>query len=213
MPPDAARAALVERLNVSRETLERLDRLVELLGLWQKRINLVGPATLADAWTRHILDSAQLLPHVPAGARRLVDIGSGAGFPGLVLALLGAPDVHLIESDGRKCAFLREAARLTGAPVTIVPERAEAAAARLGRSADVVTARALAPLPRLVALAEPLLAPGGMLLALKGRRACEELTALREAWKMQSSREPSWTDSAGVIVKLWDIHRADRSPA
>jgi 16S rRNA (guanine527-N7)-methyltransferase len=213
MPPDQAKAVLIERLNVSRETLARLDRLVALLALWQRRINLVGPATLADAWTRHVLDSAQLLPHLPAGARRLVDIGSGAGFPGLVLALLGAPDVHLIESDRRKCAFLHEAARLTDAPVTVVPERVEAAAARLGRSADAVTARALAPLPRLVALAEPLLAPGGMLLALKGRRACEELTEARETWNMQSSRAPSWTDSAGVIVKLWDIHRADRAPA
>src|SRR5262245_58873059 len=106
-------------LEVSRETLERLAVYVGLLRQWQRTINLVGPATLADPWRRHILDSAQLWAHLPGGARVLVDLGSGAGLPGLVLAILGAPDVHLIESDRRKAAFLREAARRVDAQARV----------------------------------------------------------------------------------------------
>ena len=127
---------------VSRETLERLTIYADLLVKWQAKINLVGPETLADLWSRHMLDSAQLFPLIRPDAKRLVDLGSGAGFPGLVLGVMGAPDVHLVESDARKCAFLREAARLTGTTVTIHNKRIEQVAP-LG--ADVVTARALAP--------------------------------------------------------------------
>ena len=132
---------------VSRETLARLETYAELLRRWSARINLVGANTLADPWRRHFLDSAQLLAHVPPGTQTLIDLGSGAGFPGLVLAILGMPGVELIEADARKCAFLREAARLAAAPVTIRNARIEAAAPRI---VDVVTARGCAPLDRLL---------------------------------------------------------------
>src|SRR5918912_3476535 len=107
-----------ELVPVSRETLDRLAAYLDLLRRWQRTINLVGAATLDDPWRRHLLDSAQLLRFLPEGVRRLVDLGSGAGLPGLALAILGVPEVHLIESDRRKAAFLREAARATGAAAT-----------------------------------------------------------------------------------------------
>src|SRR6516162_5253130 len=166
---------------VSRETLARLAAYVALLEAWSTRINLVGRATLADPWRRHILDSAQLRPFVPAAARSLVDLGSGAGFPGLVLAILGVPGVALVEADSRKCAFLVEAARITGARITVLATRIEALSPR---PFDVVTARALAPLERLIGLARPLLATDGLCLFLKGADTAAELTLARRRWKM-----------------------------
>src|SRR5437660_9171448 len=124
---------------VSRETLPRLDAYAELLRRWSPRINLVAASTLDDLWRRHFLDSAQLLPLIPAAARNLVDLGSGAGFPGLVLAILGVPGVELVEADARKCAFLREAARTAGATVRIHQARIDSLPAR---AFDVITARA-----------------------------------------------------------------------
>jgi len=128
---------------VSRETVARLEGYAELLKRWSGRINLVSRNTLGDLWRRHFLDSAQLLPLIPQKARSLVDLGSGAGFPGLVLAILGVSGVELIESDKRKGVFLREAARLTNTPVKITDSRIEMAKPH---AADVVTARACAPL-------------------------------------------------------------------
>ena len=139
---------------------------LELLGRWQRAINLVGPATLADPWRRHVLDFGQLLAHLPAPAGPLVDLGSGAGFPGLVLALLGVPEVALIESDRRKAAFLREVARATGAEVAVHAERIEVCTPW---PAAVVTARALAPLPRLLPLAEPFLAADAPVCSSRAR--------------------------------------------
>lgn len=157
-----------------------------------------------------MLDSAQLLellPPPPTGrARVIADLGSGAGFPGLVLAILGAGEVHLIESDARKAAFLREAARAAAAEAAVHHGRIEALAPV---AADVVTARALAPLADLVALAVPWLAPGGVCLFLKGRGAERELTAARKAWKMRAERIPSRTDPAGVILRLEVLGRDD----
>lgn len=184
---------------VSRETLGRLQDYLELLILWNRRINLVSRASLADPWRRHLLDSAQLLPLLPHGARVLVDLGSGAGLPGLVLAILGVPRVHLVEADQRKAAFLREAARVAAASVTIHPERIEAIPSF---PADVVTARALAPLPRLIELSRRFLAPHGVCLFLKGRNAAEELTAAHKAWKMRAQRLPSATDAGAGILRL-----------
>lgn len=175
-----------------------------LLERWQARINLVGSASLADLWRRHMLDSAQLFSHIPPSARRLVDLGSGAGFPGLVLAILWGGDVHLVDSDQRKCAFLREAARVAGARrVTVHAARIEAlATGELAAAADVVTARALAPLPRLIDYAVPLLAPGGICLFLKGRRVEEELTQAGKSWTMQVERWASRAGPDGTIVRL-----------
>jgi len=140
MPASAPDAALSR---VSRETRERLNTYAELLRKWQRSINLVGPKTLDDLWNRHFVDSAQLLPLIPPTARVLVDFGSGAGFPGLVLAILGMAEVHLIESDQRKATFLREVARATGTPVTVHAKRIEQVTPF---PADIVSARALAPL-------------------------------------------------------------------
>ncbi len=194
---------------VSRETLDRLAVYADLLVKWQARINLVGADTLADLWSRHFLDSAQLFSLIPPTAKRLADLGSGAGFPGLVLAIMRAPDVHLpeiylIESDSRKCAFLREAARVTGTPVTVINKRIEQVAPL---AADVVTARALAPLVKLLDWAAPHLAIGGQCLFLKGRGAEDELTATAKEWNIAVDRTPSLTDPAGFVLQLREVCR------
>ncbi len=187
---------------VSRETLDRLRTYADLLVKWQPRINLVGPATLPDLWRRHFLDSAQLFPHVPAGP--LVDLGSGAGFPGLVLAVLGAGPVHLMESDQRKCAFLREAARVTGTSVTVHNQRIEKIPAF---PAACITARALAPLADLLALGQNFLNRDTLCLFLKGRGGDEELTAASKEWNMSIERVNSVTDPSGIILKLKEVTR------
>ena len=189
---------------VSRETLERLIIYSDLLIKWQAKINLVGPETLADLWSRHMLDSAQLFPLIRPNAKRLVDLGSGAGFPGLVLGVLGVPDVHLVESDARKCAFLREAARLTGTSVTIHNKRIEQI---VPLEADIVTARALAPLAKLLDWAFPHLAKGGECLFLKGRGADDELTATAKEWNIALDRIVSLTDPAGLVLQLREVSR------
>lgn len=200
--PDASpldAAGFQRATHVSRETMGRLETYLGLLLKWQPRINLVGPATLRDPWRRHFLDSAQLLPLLPESARRLADLGSGAGFPGLILAILGAPDVHLIESDQRKIAFLREVAAATATPVTLHPTRIETIPTL---SADVVTARALAPLARLLAYGIPCLGPKGVCLFLKGEQADQELAAAKAGWSMAVERFPSQSDPSGVILRL-----------
>jgi 16S rRNA (guanine527-N7)-methyltransferase len=186
--------------SVSRETLARLSAYEQLLRKWQKAINLVGPSTLHDPWRRHFLDSAQLLDLIPpARPPGLIDLGSGAGFPGLVLAILGLPDVHLVEVDARKCAFLREVARITDTPVTIHPWRiADLPEQVFG----IVTARALAPLDKLLDLAMPVAAPGARLLFHKGRTVDRELTTARKRWKLSMTRVASRSDAEGVILTI-----------
>lgn len=197
-------AAFREATGVSRETLRRLEVYAALLEKWSGAINLVGRGTLGDLWRRHMLDSAQLFPLIPPEARTLVDLGSGAGFPGMVLAIMGVASVHLIESDKRKCAFLAEVARQTGAAVTIHPVRIDKMPAM---TADVITARALANLPELLDLAEKFVSKHSILLFLKGRRVDEELTRARERWNMRSRQIPSQTDSDGIILGLEAISR------
>ena len=192
-------AGFAELTGVSRETLPRLEAYAELLKRWSARINLVGGNTLDDLWRRHFLDSAQLLPFIPKSAQSLIDLGSGAGFPGLVLAILGVPGVELVEADARKCAFLREASRIAAAPVTIHNRRIEAMAAH---PVDIVTARGCAPLDRLLVLAEGFIGPETICLFLKGERAAEELTAARRAWTMTASLHPSRSDPRGAILSL-----------
>lgn len=206
-PPEAAPGGLPGGITVSRETRTRLERHLELLRQWQKRINLVGPATLADAWQRHTLDSAQLFALLPATTRRLVDLGSGAGFPGLVLAILGVPEVHLVEADRRKAAFLREAARLTGTDNVVVHARRIEELAPF--PADVVTARALAPLPRLLALAAPFLGPGGVAIFPKGREVAAELTAAAQHWTMQVEQVASATAPGARILLVREVQRVE----
>jgi 16S rRNA (guanine527-N7)-methyltransferase len=196
-----------EIVPVSRETLERLEAYAELLTRWSARINLVGRDTIGDLWRRHILDSAQLWALVPDRARSLIDLGTGAGLPGLVLAILGVPGVELVEADSRKCAFLREAARITEVAVTLRPCRIQAVPPH---PVGVVTARACAPLDRLLGLAEPFLAPDAECLFLKGERVEEELTLARKHWTMTASACQSRSDPPGVILRLQQVAREPR---
>jgi 16S rRNA (guanine527-N7)-methyltransferase len=202
-PRDQDRAAAERLLDVSRETWGRLERLVAALDRWQGAFNLVAPGTLDHVWTRHVADSAQLVPLAGSARRRWVDLGSGAGFPGLVVAaLLGeSGEVLLVESNGKKAAFLREAARAMGLRVAVRAERAETAAAA-GREAGVVSARALAPLVDLLSLAEPLLKSGAIGLFPKGREVGAELTRAEECWRFSASLHPSLTDSDARIVRI-----------
>lgn len=184
---------------VSRETLDRLQAYVALLTAWNRRINLVGANTIGDIWRRHILDSAQLMPLLPASTRIVVDIGSGAGLPGLVLAILGVPEVHLVESDQRKAAFLREAQRVTDAPVTIHGLRAE----RLAPIAvDAIVARAVAPVDKLLLMVDKFRGPHTICLFLKGKGVEEELTHLPLALKMKAQILPSRSDPTGRVLRL-----------
>jgi 16S rRNA (guanine527-N7)-methyltransferase len=195
------------QFHVSRETIDKLLTYEALLRQWQKTINLVGPSTLDVAWSRHFADSAQLLALVPPAAKHWLDLGSGAGFPGLVLAVMLADrpgaKMTLIESDARKAAFLAEVARKTGAPVDIRPERIEKCAtqSKLG-PVDVITARALAPLPRLLELAAPAFAAHTTGLFLKGREAESEVDAAKERWAFDAELRPSLTDAGGRIVVI-----------
>ena len=188
-------------LDVSRETLGRLEAYAALLAKWQKAINLVAPATLPDLWRRHILDSGQLARLAPLDALWL-DLGSGAGFPGLVIAIMGAREVRLVESDARKCAFLREAARITSAPAQVDNARiAEVAPFQ----AEVVTARALAPLPKLLGFAAPFLGPCSIALFPKGQDVAAELTEAHRNWRMRVERHPSLTDERAAILRLTEV--------
>lgn len=200
MTPEAFQAAT----NVSRETMERLQAYEALLRKWQPAINLVSKSSLDDVWRRHFLDSAQLVRFVPPAAKTIVDLGSGAGFPGLVLAALGVAEVHLMESDARKCAFLREAMRSLGVSVEIHHGRIEDATPFL---ADLVTARALAPLSNLLDLGERFVGPHSICLFLKGKGVDEELTGVEEKWNMTVTREISASDPSGTILRLEHIRR------
>jgi 16S rRNA (guanine527-N7)-methyltransferase len=206
------KAAALALTPVSRETEARLDRFVALLQDWQRRMNLVAPSTLPRLWTRHIADSLQLLPLAPA-ALTWIDLGSGAGFPGLVLAIaladrLGAT-VHLVESDTRKAAFLREAARITAAPAEIHPQRIEDFVRATPERFDVVTARALAPLPRLLGYAAPLIEKGAQGLLLKGQDVEVELTESAKYWRLEFEVIPSATESRARIVRVLSAQRIE----
>jgi 16S rRNA (guanine527-N7)-methyltransferase len=191
--------------DVSRETLARLEAYATLLATWNKATNLVSPTTIPDTWFRHFLDSAQLLPftrEIPS----LVDFGTGAGFPGLVLAILGQADVHLVESDQKKVAFLREAARISATKVTIHAARAEALR---GVPTAQICARALAPITRLLELAAPIATRETKFVFLKGQNVGAELTEAHKIWRMEVESHVSRTDSAGRVVILREVSAAD----
>jgi 16S rRNA (guanine527-N7)-methyltransferase len=189
-------------LDVSRETLDRLETLVATLTRWQKAINLVAKGSLGQVWSRHILDSAQLVPHLPSPAKSAVDLGSGAGFPGLVLAALRpAVAVTLIEADGRKSAYLGEAARQMGlaATVRVQTSRIEVAPAA---KADVITARALAPLSQLLAWADGHRSDTAICLFHKGKGWRTELTEAMKDWDIPCEPLQSVTDRDAVILRI-----------
>ena len=197
------RSGFQAMIGASDVTLDRMTRYEALLIKWQKAINLVGPKTLDDIWTRHFLDSAQFWRHVPIGARVLVDVGSGGGFPGLVLAALAADpvigrvgmEIHLVESDQRKATFLREAARMMElSNVTIHAQRIERLTALV---ADVVTARACAPLGQLLEWTAPMLMKGALGLFAKGAHADDEIAAVSGH---QIDRIISASDPSGCLL-------------
>lgn len=197
--------AFVALTGVSRETIDRLAAIHQTLVQWQPRINLVAPSTLDDPWRRHFLDSVQIASLVPARATRLVDLGSGAGFPGLVLAALGRWDCHLVEADQRKAAFLREAARLSDSRVTIHARRLETMPPL---DADVVTARALAPLPKLLSYVEPFMTPVSRAVLLKGRGVRRELTDVAENWRVRARLLGSAADPESAVLVFEGVPHA-----
>jgi 16S rRNA (guanine527-N7)-methyltransferase len=206
-PPVQDAASFAARTGANPGQLADLERLHVLLTDWNARMNLVSAASLAEFWPRHVFDSAQLLPLAPE-ARRWVDIGAGAGFPGLVLAILlkGAPGakVHLVESQAKRCRFLEAACAALALPTEVRHARAEA----LSLKADVVTARAVAPLGRLLAFARPYLARGAIGLFFKSEGVEAEIAEARQAWRFTCNVIPSLSDPRGRILKLEGLARA-----
>jgi 16S rRNA (guanine527-N7)-methyltransferase len=206
----ADKAAALALTPVSRETEARLDRYVALLMEWQAKTNLVAASTLPNLWTRHISDSLQLLALAPS-AKVWVDLGSGGGFPGVVLAcaLAEVPDasIHLVERIAKKAAFLREAIRVTGASGTVHLADIGDSVDRIAGSIDCVTARALAPLHQLIGFAEPWVRKGAKALFLKGQDVDAELTEATKYWNIEPKLHSSRTSGHGWIVELESIER------
>jgi 16S rRNA (guanine527-N7)-methyltransferase len=195
---------------VSRETLDRLEAFAALVRRWNPTVNLISRSSLEALWDRHIADSAQLFAFCPAGARHWADLGSGGGFPGLVIAVLAKeqrPDlrVTLVEADQRKATFLRQAAQSLEVPVAVHSARIESLPPL---AADVISARALAPLDALLALAQPHLQPGGLVIFPKGARHAEEIDAARQAWIFDVETHPSVSQPDSAILIIRKYHRA-----
>lgn len=205
-------SALAEIVSVSRETAVRLERFVALLNKWQTAENLVAPSTLSSIWRRHVADSAQLIARFPE-ERNWLDLGSGAGFPGLALAILlretSGSFVHLVESNQRKCAFLREVIRETEACAEVHHGRIEAVLARWSEPVGTITARALAPLERLLFLAEPAFAGGARGAFHKGQDFEREIEKASKSWDFDLVVHKSLVESGGVIL---EIHSLARKP-
>lgn len=189
---------LQQHLAVSHETIERLTIYADLLCKWQPKINLVSQSTMSDVVNRHFLDSLQLLPLLPATIKRLVDMGSGAGFPGLVLAIAGVSDVHLIESDQRKAAFLKEIARLTSTPITIIEGRAEQ---QKLDGVDVITARGCADLSQLFKWSQKFCTNETVCLFHKGRNYTTEITEAKKEWLFHVKPHSSLSDPQASILE------------
>ena len=210
----ADKAAALALTPVSRETEARLDRYVGLLLEWQAKTNLVAPSTLPTLWTRHIADSLQLLALAPS-AKVWVDLGSGGGFPGVVLACALAQTsgatVHLVERNAKKAAFLREALRVTVAPGMVHLAEIGDTVDRITGPVDCVTARAVAPLHQLIGFAEPLVRKGAKILFLKGQDVEAELTQATKYWNMTPHLHPSRSGGGGWIVEIDQVERLDQS--
>jgi len=208
LPPDFGPEELAGVADVSRETLARLKSYVGLLEDWSTRHNLVSAASLVDVWRRHVWDSAQVAPFIPKGSISLVDLGSGAGFPGLVLAILlrGRPGFRtvLYEATRKKCEFLDAAAKAADVSVDVRHARIEDANAE---SFDVVTARACAPLTRLLSYAKRFQGPHTTNLFFKGRSVDVELTEAHKSWRMSLVRHQSQTDPSGTILEIREFAR------
>ena len=201
------RAAFLADFDVSRETSERLDAIILTLDAWRTRSNLIGPKEWPQIWTRHVADSFQIVDHIPDAAK-VVDFGSGAGFPGLMIAA-ARPQGHvtLMESVGKKCAFLRAATEAAGLPASVYQGRIEDAPES---RADIVTARAFAPMPRLLEFASPWMKKGATGVFLKGERWKDELTEARKTWDFAYEAIPSRTGGSGVILIVRELKRGRR---
>ena len=213
MNEQGAKERIQTLCDVSRETMGRLQIYADLLEKWNPKINLVSKSTLAEKWQRHFLDSAQLWPHIPMEAQTLVDIGSGAGFAGLVLAIIATeknPNLKttLIESDARKCAFMRNVAREVGVSADIQTKRIETAD---NINADILTARALASVQQLLGHSENILSPSGSCLFLKGEACAIEVSQARESWDFTAIETNSLTHPTGKLLKLTGISRVSRT--
>jgi 16S rRNA (guanine527-N7)-methyltransferase len=208
--PASDKAAALALTPVSRETEQRLDRFISLLLEWQAKTNLVAPSTLPNLWTRHVSDSLQLLELAP-GAKLWADLGSGGGFPGVVLACalaeMPGATVHLVERNAKKAAFLREALRLTASPGIVHLAEIGDTVDRITGPVDCVTARALAPLHQLIGFAEPLVRAGAKALFLKGQDVEAELTETTKYWNIQPKLHSSRSGGQGWIVELDHIER------
>jgi len=203
--PTDPRAEFLAAFPVSRETEARLARYENLLLERNQTLGLISDTTADIVWTRHFLDSAQLLPLIPLPDRPLVDLGTGAGFPGLVLAILGLPDVHLVEHNMQKVAFLRAVVDALDLPVTIHGQKSDAVKPFV---AGTVTARALKPLDQLIGFGRRFLGQNSVCLFPKGRRAEEEMAAAARKWHMKAERFPSVTDPDSTIFRLSDVTEA-----
>ncbi len=197
-----------QEVDVSRETLEKLSAYANDLAKWQKAKNLVANSTLDDRWRRHFLDSAQLFPLIKnsaaGGHNRVLDIGSGAGFPGLVLSIMGLGHVELVESNGRKCVFMNQIIRKTGAAAIAVNDRIEAYEPK---PFDIITSRACAKVGQLIEWGEPFMSLHTEMWLLKGEGAEEELTQASASWNMSIQRFASKSSPDGVILRLYNIKR------
>ncbi len=201
------REAALRITKVSRETAERLDRFVDHFLKWQRVVQLAAPSTLNSLWTRHIADSLQLAGDVQ-DAKELVDVGSGGGFPGLILSIaMPGKKFHLIESDTRKASFLREAARTADASAEVYAERVESVAKRISTGVSHVTARAFAPLPKLLDLTQAFFQNGAKGVFLKSQDIDDELTTTAKSWKFSYQVRDSLTDPRGRILL---VDRAER---
>jgi 16S rRNA (guanine527-N7)-methyltransferase len=198
---------VVRETGVSRETVARIRAYLAVLDDWRERINLIGPGEGRHLWRRHVLDSLQLLKEIFPTDLRLADLGSGAGFPGLVLACALADregaSVTLVEKSVRKSQFLEAAITAVGLPARVLNQRLEDPAPK--ERFDVVTARALAPLPKLLGYAHGWLKPSGKALLMKGRDAVKELTLARESWTFEVSSGPSLSSPEGQILKVSNL--------
>jgi 16S rRNA (guanine527-N7)-methyltransferase len=208
-------AAALRLVPVSRETEQRLATFVALLAKWRRITNLISERTFAEVWTRHIADSAQLRDLAP-DAKRWIDLGSGAGFPGMVIAIQLADTpgalVHLIESDQRKCAFLREVARATGAPAQIHAARIESIAPETLMPVDAVTARAFAPLPAVLDFAKVWLARGAVGIFPRGKTTDAQLSAQHDSTDFQFETTPSRIDPRAAILIVRGGESAQQFP-
>jgi 16S rRNA (guanine527-N7)-methyltransferase len=209
MKPPANVVSALESLGIGQGQVAGLEAYVQTLDKWRQRINLVGPGSLDDIWTRHVLDSAQAWPLIANPSAPVLDLGSGAGLPGLILAILGAEDVTLVDSDQRKAVFLREAARAAGVKPKVIADRFDATLVGREGQFGVVTARAVASVEKLLPVIEKALRPGGYALLHKGAQAEKELTEAQKSWTLQYALTPSITGGGGQIVKIWDIAQHD----